>query len=151
MESPGSAQDQSGAPPSEQDERVWAMFCHLSALLIFFGGMPFGNIVGPLVVWLAKRNQYPLVNDQGKESLNFQITVAIVMLLFVGGAIGAFIGMFACEGAKEPPIWFFVTYFGAFAALGLVALLDLISVIIAAIQANKGVAYRYPIAIRFVR
>ena len=136
---------------SGQDERTWAMFCHLAALLVFFGGMPFGNIVGPLVVWLVKRHQYPLVNDQGKESLNFQITVIMVMLLLVGVALGAFIPMLACEGAKEPPIWFFVTYFGAFAALGLVALFDLISVIVAAIQANKGVAYRYPIAIRFVR
>jgi len=54
---------------------MWGMFCHLSTLCGYV--MPFGNILGPLVVWLIKKDEYPLVDDQGKEALNFQISITI--------------------------------------------------------------------------
>jgi len=55
------------------------MLCHLTALLGIIG-IPFGNIVGPLIIWLLKKNVYPFVNEQGKESLNFQISMTIYAL-----------------------------------------------------------------------
>jgi len=58
----------SGTPPGAQtqDERMFAMFCHLSALVGFV--FPFGNIIAPLVIWILKKDQYPLVNEHGKEA-----------------------------------------------------------------------------------
>ena len=55
---------------------MWAGFCHLAALAGYVVPMV-GNIVGPLVVWLMKKEEYPLVDDQGKESINFQISILI--------------------------------------------------------------------------
>jgi len=114
-------------PTMTVDERNWGMFCHLAALAGFV--LPaFGGIIGPLIVWLIKKDEYPFVNDQGKESLNFQITLLIawaaaVVLIIVG--IGIIL-------------------------LPAIAVIDIILIIMATIQANKGVAYRYPFAIRLI-
>lgn len=109
-----------------KDERTWGMFCHLSSLAGLV--VPFGSIIGPLIVWLVKKDEMPFVADQGKESLNFQITVAlaaivsmILMLVLIG-----FLAMFA------------------------VFIYWLVMTIIAAIKANEGVAYRYPITLRLI-
>ena len=126
-----------GAPSAE--ERQWAMFAHLSALL---GGLltsgwggSFGFFIGPLVIWLMKKDTMPFVNDQGKEALNFAITVSIIcvallMLTILSLGIGALLTI---------PL---------FLAVGITAL---VLVIMAAIKANEGVAYRYPFAIRLVK
>lgn len=63
----------------DKQARIWGMLCHLTALLGIIG-IPFGNIVGPLIIWLLKKNVYPFVNEQGKESLNFQISMTIYAL-----------------------------------------------------------------------
>jgi len=62
-----------------KDEQNWAMGCHLAALSGFV--IPLGNIVGPLVVWLIKKDTMPLVDQHGKEALNFQITVLIAFVI----------------------------------------------------------------------
>jgi len=115
------------------------MFAHLSALL---GGLltsgwggSFGFFIGPLVIWLMKKDTMPFVNDQGKEALNFAITVSIIcvallMLTILSLGIGALLTI---------PL---------FLAVGITAL---VLVIMAAIKANEGVAYRYPFAIRLVK
>ena len=62
-----------------KDERTWAMLCHFSAFagLIF----PFGNFLAPLIIWLIKKDEMPFVEDQGKEILNFQISMTIYLLI----------------------------------------------------------------------
>ena len=72
-------------PPSEQgkseipkDVRTMAMLCHLLALAGYV--IPFGNIIGPLVMWLVKKEDHPFIDEQGKEALNFQITVALAVM-----------------------------------------------------------------------
>ncbi|HST44271.1 MAG TPA: DUF4870 domain-containing protein, partial [Luteimonas sp.] len=70
------------------DQRQWAMFAHLSALLggIITAGWAgsIGCFIGPLVIWMVKKDTMPFVDDQAKEALNFNITVAIVFFaLFV--------------------------------------------------------------------
>ncbi len=112
--------------PHDSDERMWAMFCHLSTLAGYV--MPFGNIVGPLVVWMIKKDEYPLVDDQGKEALNFQISITIWMI----------ISLLLCFVLVGIPI-----------LIGL-GIFDLIVTIIAAVQANSGNYYRYPLTIRFI-
>jgi hypothetical protein len=109
------------------------MLCHLAGLAGYL--IPVGNVIGPLIVWLIKKDEHPFVNDQGKEALNFQITVTICVygLLALGAA--------ACG------IGLLVT-----APLALAAwVVALVFTIIAAVQANSGVAYRYPLTIRLIK
>jgi uncharacterized Tic20 family protein len=106
---------------------MWAMLCHLSALSGFI--IPFGSLIGPLVVWQIKKNQYPIVDDQGKEALNFQITItlaAIVSAILIVVLVGI-------------------------ALLIAVAIASLVFTIIAAIKANNGETYRYPFCLRLIK
>ena len=59
---------------TDPNERMWAMFCHLGTLATWF---PFANVIIPMTIWLVKKETSPLVNDQGKEALNFQISMLI--------------------------------------------------------------------------
>jgi len=122
------ADQQSPAALPGKVERLWAMLCHLSALAMFVG-IPFGNIIAPLVIWLVKKDELPLVDDQGREALNFQISITIYLIV-------AAISIIAMIGIVLVPA---------------VMLLDLIMVIIAALKANEGVAYRYPLCIRLIQ
>ncbi|HVF11445.1 MAG TPA: DUF4870 domain-containing protein [Abditibacteriaceae bacterium] len=124
---PDPAQQPSPAQTQEQQSRMWGMLCHLSALVALVG-VPFGQIIGPLIVWLVKKDEFPFVNDQGKESLNFQISMTIYMLV-AGASILFLIGL---------------------VLLPIVVVVDVIFTIIAAIQANTGQPYRYPLTIRFI-
>jgi hypothetical protein len=109
------------------DERMWGMLCHLSSLA--GSVIPMGNIVGPLVVWMIKKDEYAFVDDQGKESLNFQISVAIYFVAAIALSF-LMIGI---------PFLFAVPIFG------------LVMSVIAAVKANGGEYYRYPLTIRFVK
>lgn len=122
-----------------QDQRQWAMFAHLSALvggLVTAGwGFSAGCFIGPLVIWLLKKETMPFVDDQAKEALNFNITVAIIMLALLVLSVVTFgIGLII-----------------ALPLMGLVGLGALVLVIIAAIKSNDGIAYRYPFALRLVK
>lgn len=117
-----------------QEQKTWGMVAHLSALIGFL--IPFGNVLGPLVVWLIKKDTMPFVDDQGKEALNFNITVAIVVagLMVVGTVL-----LVILIG--------FLFYLLA-AVVGVAAL---VFMIIAGIKANEGVTYRYPYIFRLVK
>ena len=115
------------APAIDKEERTWAMACHLSAVSGFFtGGL--GAIIGPLVIWLIKKEDMPFVDEQGKEALNFQITMLLAGLVSV----------------------FLMLVVIGFLLIVVVILLDLIFTLIAAVRANDGVHYRYPISIRLI-
>lgn len=122
---PGAAPEAGAGQPHE--ERMWAMACHLSGLAGFL--IPFGNILAPLILWLVLREKWPFVDDQGKEALNFQITMTFYVL-------AACILIFFCIGI---PI-----------LIGLMVL-DLVLVIVAAIRSSEGVGYRYPLTLRLVQ
>ncbi|MBI1317376.1 MAG: DUF4870 domain-containing protein [Candidatus Hydrogenedens sp.] len=89
---------------------------------------PFGNIIGPLVVWLLKRDTSPFVDDQGKEALNFQLSLTIYSLV-------AALLVIVLVGLLLLP------------ALLIAAV---VLTIVAAIKANDGVAYRYPYIFRLL-
>ncbi|HSX63196.1 MAG TPA: DUF4870 domain-containing protein [Pseudoxanthomonas sp.] len=123
----------SGEPTAE--EKQWAMFAHLSALTaLFTGGL--GGVVGPLIIWLIKKDTLPFVNDQGKEALNFNITVliAIVILSIVGTIL-----LVVLIG------------FLFFLLAGVVAVAWLVLTIIGTIKASNGEAYRYPLTLRLIK
>ena len=109
------------------DERLWGMIAHLSALAGFI--IPFGNIAGPLIVWMIKKDAMPFVDDQGKESLNFQITVTIAAIV---AAV-------------------LIVFLIGFLLLPAVGLAALVFTVIAGIKANEGVAYRYPFTLRLIK
>ena len=109
-----------------KEERTWSMLCHISV----FSGMliPFGHILAPLVIWLIKKDDLPLLSDQGKEVLNFQISMTLYL----------FISVLLCFILIGIPL-----------LIGLI-IFCIIATIIGAISANDGKKYRYPITIRFV-
>jgi len=121
-EQPTEAPDTTLSP----DEKNWGMFAHLSALAGFF--IPFGIVIGPLVIWLLKKDEMPFVADQGREALNFQITMAIALLISAV-LVFVFIGILL---------------------IGAVLLFDLVMTIIATVEASKGNRYRYPFALRLI-
>ncbi len=126
-----------GGPGAE--ERQWAMFAHLSALvaglLTSFIIAAAGCFLGPLIIWLVKKDTMPFVADQAKEALNFSIVVSIVMF-------GLFLLTLLSLG-----LLFFITI----PLMAIVGIGALVLVIIAAMKANEGVAYRYPFNIRFIK
>ena len=110
------------------DEKMWAMFCHLSALIgIFVWGM---NFLGPLICWLVKKDSSRFVNAHGKEALNFQLNMLIYFLVSIAIAI------VTCGVGIVLPI-----------ALGIYSL---IMPIIAGVKANGGEMYRYPLTFRMI-
>lgn len=111
----------------DKDERMWGMLCHLSALSGFV--IPFGNIIGPLIVYSMKKDEYSFVADQGKESLNFQISVLIYLAISLV-TIVLLIGIMF---------------------LLLIPLISLILTVLASVRANDGEYYRYPFCIRFIK
>jgi len=126
-----------GTPGAE--ERQWAMFAHLSAvlggLLTSGWGGSIGFFIGPLIIWLVKKDTMPFVDDQAKEALNFAITVslacAVLMILTIMSfGIGAVLTI---------PL------------LMVIGIAALVFFIIAGMQANQGTRYRYPISLRLVK
>ena len=116
---------QAETAPSQQ-EKNFAMFCHFAAFAGFV--IPLGGIIGPLIIWLMKKDESEYVDYHGKESLNFQISMMIafivaVLLIFVIIGIPLLIGL----------VFF-----------------QLIMIIIAGIKASEGVNYRYPFCLRLI-
>ena len=114
--------------------RTWAMWCHMSALAGLV--VPFGNVIGPLIVWQMKRNEVPAIEEHGKEALNFQLSVLIYLL---GGGVAAFLLSWLCIG------------FLLFPLLGVVWIGGIVFAVIAGIKANDGVLYRYPLTLRLIK
>ena len=111
----------------DKDARTWAMVCHLTALSGFV--VPFGNLLGPLIVWAIKRDEHPFIDDQGKEAINFQLTLTIAFAI-------SFILIFIFIG---------------FPLIVILLIYNIIMIVIAAIKANEGGRYRYPCTIHFFK
>jgi uncharacterized Tic20 family protein len=107
-------------PAADQDAKTMGMLCHLLGI--------FTGFIGPLIIWLIKKDQSPFVDYAGKQALNFQITLVI-------GYVVAFLLCFLCIGYLLLPALFIV---------------QLVFGILASVATNKGEAYRYPIAIPFL-
>lgn len=114
-------------PMDEKQAHQWGMFCHLAALSGFI--IPMGWIVGPLILWLMKKQEHPFIDACGKEAVNFQITVVIAFVI-------SFILCFVIIG---------------FILLPIVAIGSLIFVIMASVKASDGEEYQYPLSIRWIK
>ena len=114
--------------PAVTNVRLWSVFCHASALLGVFLHFP-GHVLGPLIVWLAKRDESPQLDAHGKEAVNFQLS----MLLYT-----------VISGV-------FCLVLIGFVFLAILWVLNAVFVIIASIKASDGKFYRYPMTIRFIQ
>lgn len=111
-----------------KEEQNWAMYCHLAGLFGFI--FPLGNVLGPLVVWLVKKDTMPQVDIHGKEALNFQITVVLAVIACLVLSV-VFIGLLL---------------------LPVVGLGALVLTIMAAVKVSNGeLGYRYPVALRLIK
>lgn len=112
---------------TSHEERQWAMWTHLSGLAGYL--VPFGNIIGPLVIWLSKKDEMPSIDQHGKDALNFQISISIAFV----------VAAFLCIILIGIPILF---------VLGIV---QLVVPILVAIKASKGEPYKYPFKQKYIK
>lgn len=123
-----------------KSDNTMGMLCHLLALTALLG-IPLGNILGPLILWLIKRDEDPFVDLCGKESLNFQISIMIY---------GAALFLFILPTVIIPFIGVLLLPLIMLAAIAL-AIMAIVYTIIAAIKASEGDSYSYPFTIRFIK
>ncbi|HLR38138.1 MAG TPA: DUF4870 domain-containing protein [Chitinophagaceae bacterium] len=103
---------------ASSDEKTLGLLAHVITFISAF--------IGPLVIYLLKKEESSFVTDHAKESLNFQITVAIVVIVLTLSVVGTFL------------LW-------------IVGIIAMIWVIVATIKASEGKIYRYPLAFRFIK
>jgi hypothetical protein len=114
--------------PQANESRMWAVLCHASALVGFLVPAA-GHILAPLIVWLVKRGDSPSVDEHGKESLNFQLSMLIYSII-AGILCLVLIG---------------------FVLLPILHVVNVVLVVLASLRASEGELYRYPITIRFLK
>jgi uncharacterized Tic20 family protein len=127
FETPTSSPTSTEGSAISNDDRTMGMLCHLLGI--------FTGFVGPLILWLIKKDQSAYIDHQGKEAVNFQISV---MLYMIAAFILAFILVFVIGPLSFPLLFLLVLAF-------------LILEILAAVAAQKGELHRYPLCIRFIR
>jgi uncharacterized Tic20 family protein len=117
-----------------KDSRMWAMFCHLAGLAGFVIPVVISGIIAPLIVWQIKKDEHPFIDEHGKEAVNFQISISLYMVIGIAACL------VTCIGAVLIPF-----------LAGALGIIDLVFLLIAAVKANNGEHYRYPICIRLVK
>jgi len=110
-----------------ESERNWAMLCHLSAFAGFF--FPFGGIIGPLICWLSRKDESAWVDENGKASMNFQISILLYLVLTI-------------------PLLFILVGIPIMIFLGT---LKIVCIIIASVKSSKGEKFKYPLSIPFIQ
>ncbi|MEM1406945.1 MAG: DUF4870 domain-containing protein [Bacteroidota bacterium] len=107
-------------------DKQWALIAHLGTLAGYI--IPFGNIIVPLVVYVSKKDESEYIREHARESLNFQITLTLLVIVAV------------------------ITIVLMVGILFLIVLpiVNLIFIILAALAIDKGEFYRYPLAIKFI-
>ena len=118
-----------------KEERKWAVLDHLSAFIGFLG-VPVGAVLGPLLVWFLKKDDLPFVNEQGREAVNFNLSLILYSVIL--GLIG--ITLFAMESSLTWVVG------GLFFILSVYWIYQVIS---AAVHAYKGIHFHYPLTVHF--
>ena len=127
-EKAGTVNESPGSKEINKDARMWAMICHLSGLAGII--LPAsGNIVAPLIIWQIMKDNNPFIDEQGKEAVNFQISMSMYL-------IASIILCFLCVGAFLVVATIIVFF---------------VFTLIAAVKANNGYHYRYPLTMRFIK
>ncbi len=148
MDQPQTSNVDADARRRMEEARTWGMLCHLSVFSGFV--IPFGNIFGPLTVWLMKRDSIPEVMEQGKEAMNFQISMLLYSLILVVVFIAALLGFAAEVESDTAGLKPLLATFGWLFGFIVIGLLELVCVIIATVRASRGETFHYPLSIRFI-
>lgn len=150
---------------NDQEAKKWGMLCHLSSLiwipLAFFGfAPPFLNLLGPVIIWWLKKDESAFVEAEGKESINFQLSMSLYsivgfLIFFILGLISLLVvgrlGGVDPESNQRPQLLPGGLELWQNGALILFGIFQMAVAIVAAVKANKGELYRYPLTIRFVQ
>ena len=135
-------------------ERNWAMAAHLSAL-VAVAGMPFGHVLGPLVVYLMKGHESEFVGQHARASLNYQISISVfaIVATIIAAAVtlGYIVPMSSSADSTAAGFNLAALWIG-FAVVALLAVLaSILFIILGTLAASEGRPYTYPFAIRFLR
>ena len=125
------------AHTADDSERTAGAIAHLSALCALIG-VPFGNILGPAVVWVVKKDDSEFVVEHCRSALNFQITLSLAFLATA-------VAMLALVISGDT-----LTLFSFIPVLILFGVCSTIFMIVAAVRARSGEPYRYPFALPWV-
>jgi uncharacterized protein len=135
-------------------ERSWAMAAHLSAL-VAIAGLPFGHVLGPLIVYLIKGHESEFVGEHARASLNYQITISILfvvaVIVAVAWTLAYAVGSGTAANETTAGSGIGILWIAFAAAVLIVLLLSIIFIIVGTIAAGEGRPYTYPFAIRFLR
>jgi uncharacterized protein len=113
--------------PSDE-ERNWAVFCHLGGFVFYLLGFALGHILVPLAIWLLKREASAFIDEHGREALNFQISVTLYAIV-VGALCFVLVG---------------------FVLIPFLMGFHIVLMIVASVRASQGEPYRYPFTIRLI-
>jgi hypothetical protein len=115
-----------GFPSNE--ERNWAVACHLGGFAFYLLGFALGHILVPLAIWMMKRDQSAFIDEHGREALNFQISVSLYAIV-VGALCFVLVG---------------------FLLIPVLMGFHIVLMIVASVRASQGESYRYPLTIRLI-
>lgn len=146
----------------DKHHRNIATFIHLSTFVRFI--IPFGNFIGPIVLWVTNKDKSDFIDKNGRQAINFQLSILLYTLIvalltvpfFVFNLLGHFnfIDFNGLDGlhisiGKPSPLLYFGGFLGALAIVGFI--IELLLIIIASLKAQNGEVYRYPITIDFIK
>ncbi len=139
-----------------------ATFIHLSTFCRFF--IPFGNFLGPIVLWVANKDKSEFIDANGKAIINFQISILLYVVIIGIVTIPFFIfkllnGLdfidfngftnFSIDIGKPSSLLYIGGTLGVLAIMGFI--IELVLIIIASLKARDGEVYRYPLTINFLK
>ncbi|WP_027124641.1 DUF4870 domain-containing protein [Gelidibacter mesophilus] len=139
-----------------------ATFIHLSTFSRFI--FPFGNFIGPIILWVTNKDKSEFVNEHGKQAINFQISIllyaiilgALTIPFFIFGILGQinlldFNGFdnFHINIGKPSPLLYITGGFGVLAITGFI--LEIVFIVVASLKARDGELYKYPLTINFLK
>jgi len=140
------------------EKKYWGMnensFCILLHLAQFANIVPMGGIILPLIMWLTNKDESEVINEHGKHVMNWPISefVYMIVLTIIGFFLFLvlFIGLMIVSEGRAAPV-FVLLMFLAYIPYMCLALLGFIFPIIGAVKAGKGICWKYPLSIRFIK
>ncbi|WP_136481979.1 DUF4870 domain-containing protein [Cognatitamlana onchidii] len=139
-----------------------ATFIHLSTFSRFI--IPFGNFIGPLILWISNKDKSEFIDAHGKQAINFQISILLYAVILGSITIPFFIFKllsdfdfmdfngfhdFHISLGKPSPLLYLGGFLGALAIIAFI--IELILIVVASLKARDGELYKYPLTINFFK
>ncbi|WNH09529.1 DUF4870 domain-containing protein [Thalassobellus suaedae] len=146
----------------DNHQKKIATFIHLSTFSRFI--IPFGNFIGPIILWTANKEKSEFIDNHGKQAINFQISIFLYAIILGTLTIPFFIfkifnGLdfidfngfhdFHINIGKPSPLLYIGGGLGVLAIIGFI--LELVFIVLASLKARDGAYYKYPFTINFLK